>query len=81
MKALEKVKEMIDFCNAIGCHRALYESLEYVQKELEEIEYKSCRFCKYEEEKIKLYQYNCLPYPCRECARCATDRYEQKETL
>ena len=35
-KALEKVKEMLDFCNAVGCHRAIYESLEYVQKELEE---------------------------------------------
>lgn len=47
-KALEKVKEMIDFCNAVGCHRAIYESLEYVQLELEEaMKPKSCEGCKY----------------------------------
>ena len=48
MKALEKIKEMLDFCNAVGCHRAIYESLEYVRLELEEaMKHKNCDGCKY----------------------------------
>ena len=35
-KALEKIKEIIDFCDAVGCHRAIYESIKFVEKELEE---------------------------------------------
>ena len=38
MKALEKIKDMIDFCDAVGCHRALYESLKDVEAELEELQ-------------------------------------------
>ena len=34
-KALEKIKEMIDFCDAVGCHRAIYESIKFVEAELE----------------------------------------------
>ena len=47
MKALEKIKEMIDFCDATGCHRALYESLKAVETELEELQSRSCDGCKH----------------------------------
>ena len=47
MKALEKIKDMIDFCDAIGCHRALYESLKAVEAELEALQQpKSCDDCR-----------------------------------
>ena len=47
MTALEKIKDMIDFCDAIGCHRALYESLKAVEAELEALQYRSCEGCKH----------------------------------
>ena len=47
MTALEKIKDMIDFCDAIGCHRALYESLKAVEAELEALQQRSCEGCKY----------------------------------
>ena len=48
MKALEKIKDMIDFCDAIGCHRALYESLKAVEAELEALQQpKRCDGCGY----------------------------------
>ena len=47
MKALEKIKDMIDFCDATGCHRALYESLKAVETELEALQSRSCEGCKY----------------------------------
>lgn len=48
MKALDKIKDMIDFCDAVGCHRALYESLKAVEAELEALQQpKSCDGCKY----------------------------------
>ncbi len=47
MKALEKIKDMIYFCDAVGCHRALYESLKAVEAELEALQQpKSCEGCK-----------------------------------
>lgn len=48
MTALEKIKDMIDFCDAIGCHRALYESLKAVEAELEALQPRSCEGCKYD---------------------------------
>lgn len=51
-KALEKIKEIIDFCDAVGCHRAIYESIKFVEKELEEaMKPKTCEWCKHYEEK------------------------------
>ena len=47
MKALEKIKDMIDFCDATGCHRALYESLKAVETELEALQQRSCEGCKH----------------------------------
>ena len=47
MKALDKIKDMIDFCDAVGCHRALYESLKAVESELEALQQRSCKTCKY----------------------------------
>ena len=45
-KALEKIKEIIDFCDAVGCHRAIYESIKFVEKELEEaMKPKTCYGC------------------------------------
>lgn len=45
-KALEKIKEIIDFCDAVGCHRAIYESIKFVEKELEEaMKHKTCEWC------------------------------------
>ena len=47
-KALEKIKEIIDFCDAVGCHRAIYESIKFVEKELEEaMKPKTCEWCKW----------------------------------
>ena len=47
-KALEKIKEIIDFCDAVGCHRAIYESIKFVEKELEEaMKPKTCQECKH----------------------------------
>ena len=73
MKALEKIKDMIDFCDAIGCHRALYESLKAVEAELEALQPRSCEgceydvsvdYCKYDESCVRAYH---------------PDRYEPKE--
>ena len=47
MTALEKIKDMIDFCDAIDCHRALYESLKAVEAELEALQSRSCETCGY----------------------------------
>lgn len=48
-KALEKIKEIIDFCDAVGCHRAIYESIKFVEKELEEaMKPKSCDDCMFD---------------------------------
>ena len=47
-KALEKIKEIIDFCDAVCCHRAIFESIKFVEKELEEaMKPKTCDGCKY----------------------------------
>ena len=61
MKALEKIKDMIDFCDAIGCHRALYESLKAVEAELEALETKSCEGC-------SSYDENQYLGDCEECS-------------
>ncbi len=47
MKALDKIKDMIDFCDAVGCHRALYESLKAVESELEALQSRSCESCRH----------------------------------
>ena len=49
-KALEKIKEIIDFCDAVGCHRAIYESIKFVEKDLEEaMKPKTCDGCVYDD--------------------------------
>ena len=71
MKALEKIKDMIDFCDAVGCHRALYESLKAVESELEALQQpKSCEGCKYQ---------TIAEADCKTCSRYYRDEYEPKE--
>lgn len=83
MKALEKIKEMIDFCDAVGCHRAIYESIKFVGAELEALQQsKSCEGCKGLVEIGKSYKH------CEELAinishmdwgNFCCNRYEPKE--
>ena len=74
MKALEKIKDMIDFCDAVGCHRALYESLKAVESELEALQQpKSCDGCKFNDD-------NVWGSWCCDCIRRWTiDNFEPKE--
>ena len=74
MTALEKIKDMIDFCDAIGCHRALYESLKAVEAELETLKQpKNCDGCKFHDD-VGWDDW------CCDCIRKWTiDRYEAKE--
>ena len=82
MKALEKIKDMIDFCDATGCHRALYESLKAVETELEALQQRSCEGCKHYK-----FTYNSndgavrqLMAICSDCfRRLNRDNYEPKE--
>ena len=82
-KALEKIKEIIDFCDAVGCHRAIYESIKFVEKELEEaMKPKTCHWCKqsWEPNNQTFHKYFCnyLQRPTHGDFGC--NRYEQKDT-
>ena len=82
MKALEKIKDMIDFCDAVGCHRALYESLKAVEAELEaQQQPKSCDGCKqsWKPNNQTFHKYFCeyLQIPVHGDFCC--NRYEAKE--
>ena len=73
MTALEKIKDMIDFCDAVGCHRALYESLKAVESELEALQQpKSCYDCKH-------WFPNKASYPCNQCSMAINCLFEPKE--
>ena len=77
MKALEKIKDMINFCDAIGCHRALYESLKAVEEELEALQqHRSCEGCKYNRTDEDFHS-----YVCDDCCRKSVDRYEAKGAM
>ena len=82
-KALEKIKEIIDFCDAVGCHRAIYESIKFVEKELEEaMKPKTCHWCKqsWEPNNQTFHRYFCnyLRIPVHGNFYC--NRYEPKDT-
>lgn len=62
------------------------EKWDLLNRALAEVEQISnrCNGCKSFKEMTKLAQYDCLPYPCRECARALhlthkTDRYEKEQ--
>ena len=81
-KALEKIKEIIDFCDAVGCHRAIYESIKFVEKELEEaMKPKTCYGCKqsWEPNNQTFHKYFCeyLKIPVHRYFYC--NRYEPKD--
>lgn len=76
MKALEILMEILQLQDmSYQVENKIKEVIQELMKP------KNCEGCNHEEEKIKLFQYKCLPYPCRECVRQAPDRHEPKETL
>lgn len=82
MKALDKIKDMIDFCDAVGCHRALYESLKAVESELEALQQpKTCEGCKqsWEPNNQTFHKYFCeyLKIPVHGDFYC--NRYKPKD--
>ena len=76
MKALEKIKEMIDFCDAVGCHRAIYESIKLVEAELEAQQSNSCEECKWQDVSFPSNQFHCDE--CKHNYASYNDNFEPK---